>query len=307
MKNAAAMISKDETKILKGIAIILVIVSHYYRYCCEGMLASLLGSVGFFGAALFAFLSGYGLEKSYQNSGIYRGWIVKKIKGVIIPFWLVNLLSIFLVYQNFKEKIVWRAISGCDDFVLWYVPFIMGFYLVFYFATKISAKNHAIILGTVGIVYIAVMMVCQTSSNWYTATAALILGVECAKNIRMFGVVLSGGGTLVFTVISQYYDNIQLIKDVSTLLAGALFSLCMIQILNWIQDKKPRFLLALIIGDGSYWIYLTHMKIMYALQKSGVINLFLFLFLSLLVGLGLNFLYASITTTIERWKNTERK
>lgn len=45
--------------ILKWIAISMVIVAHYYRFYEKTSAISHLKSIGYFGAALFAFLSGY--------------------------------------------------------------------------------------------------------------------------------------------------------------------------------------------------------------------------------------------------------
>lgn len=61
------MIDKKETKIFKAIAILIVEIAHLYRYERSGAIANLIGSLGFFGAALFAFLSGYGVEASYRR------------------------------------------------------------------------------------------------------------------------------------------------------------------------------------------------------------------------------------------------
>lgn len=45
--------------VLKIIAILMVVVAHYFRFFEPTSRLSGLKSVGFFGAALFAFLSGY--------------------------------------------------------------------------------------------------------------------------------------------------------------------------------------------------------------------------------------------------------
>lgn len=45
--------------VMKWIAILMIIISHYYRFFAEEIAISPLKSIGYFGAALFAFLSGY--------------------------------------------------------------------------------------------------------------------------------------------------------------------------------------------------------------------------------------------------------
>ena len=66
-------LSYEMTAILKILAIFIVVVSHYFRYFAGDTSLKILGSAGVFGAALFAFLSGYGVTKSYIAKGIRGG------------------------------------------------------------------------------------------------------------------------------------------------------------------------------------------------------------------------------------------
>ena len=110
-------ISKTSTNILKCCASILIIVSHYYRYCENNSTLFALSSMGFFGAALFAFLSGYGVAVSYANNGFgnWKRWINKKIIRVYIPFLIINVLSILFVYRISSEaSIGMRIMMGTE-------------------------------------------------------------------------------------------------------------------------------------------------------------------------------------------------
>lgn len=66
-------ISTTETNRLKFWAIMIVIISHYYRYANTDSSLHFFSSAGFFGASLFAFLSGYGVSASYMKKGIGGG------------------------------------------------------------------------------------------------------------------------------------------------------------------------------------------------------------------------------------------
>lgn len=53
--------------IMKIIAILMVVISHYYRFFASQSQLSGLKSIGFFDAALFAFISGYLVEINSQK------------------------------------------------------------------------------------------------------------------------------------------------------------------------------------------------------------------------------------------------
>lgn len=57
--------------VLKIIAILMVVVAHYYRFFSPTSHLGGLKSIGFFGAALFAFLSGYLAD--INNEKVFRG------------------------------------------------------------------------------------------------------------------------------------------------------------------------------------------------------------------------------------------
>lgn len=63
-------LSKDESEFCKGIALIFVIVSHMPRVFG----GHFLNPLGYFGVAVFLFLSGYGLQKSYDKNRLQKFW-----------------------------------------------------------------------------------------------------------------------------------------------------------------------------------------------------------------------------------------
>ena len=76
MKNKLSYV---DVCILKIIAILMVVISHYYRFFEQTSPASGLKSVGFFGASLFAFTSGYLAEANKDKlKKIGYRWLIKK-------------------------------------------------------------------------------------------------------------------------------------------------------------------------------------------------------------------------------------
>lgn len=70
MENNTSLITKEETKLLKGIAIFFVVLSHIGNWLDLRYFAPLGGT----GVALFLILSGYGLECSYQKNRLQKFW-----------------------------------------------------------------------------------------------------------------------------------------------------------------------------------------------------------------------------------------
>jgi len=129
MRMAQASLSKEYTKIAKGIAICCVILSH---------LGKPLGipyvfQFGGIGVAVFLFLSGYGINESVSKNGIKH-------------FWVKRLLAVFLVY--FLFEVCRLAMNGyslsfgafMSDICLisprapmtWYLNYLLIWYVLYY-------------------------------------------------------------------------------------------------------------------------------------------------------------------------------
>ena len=138
-----------ETAGLKGTAISLVVLGHLHVIPYGGAL----------GVAIFLIVSGYGLEKSWQKSGLYRFW-QKRIAKVWLPYviWSIGLFSFYQVTKvkdlaGLSKINTITAIIGLNpytkiDMTMWYIPYIFLSYLIFYCCKKISPKeSNKIITG----------------------------------------------------------------------------------------------------------------------------------------------------------------
>lgn len=272
--------------ILKVLAITMVITSHFYRFFYTDSPLYFLKSIGFFGAALFAFLSGY-LAQINCSKIKDCGWLFKRIITVYIPFLFINILSLF-IYNNWNKYIVFQILFGINDGVLWYVPFIMLFYFLFYFKTK--NKLNDFILVSIAILIFIFLMLMRIDSQWYTSIGALITGVlvgkvnnNKVKNITYY--IMWGGVILLISIIlSRYFDFNLILKDVFTSIAGIgfcgmLFNLFMI---------LPEYDLCInisFINSLTYWIYLIHMKIGCILTYYNIFSFISYIIITILVAI----------------------
>ena len=107
------LLNKNECTVLKGIAILTVILSHICGVChlFDGIpvigneqICSALGEAGM---PLFLFVSGYGLHISFQRHGM-QGYWKKRFISVLIPYMAVQAVTMFIYF----------IIHGTDSFSL---------------------------------------------------------------------------------------------------------------------------------------------------------------------------------------------
>ena len=209
------------------------------------------------------------------------GWIEKKLRKIYIPFLIVNILSVIFVYgirENFNN-IIERIIFGTDDYVMWYIPFVLCFDFVFFiiYNLKVSRFSKLILFGLICVIQIVGLELVNAGSQWYTATGALFLGVLVAeypvsvkknsKHILLF--IISACVFIVGGIGSKIYVNYSVMKDWFTCISGMAFCLGMILVFEEIEAlgllRLPRFLQH--IGNASLWGYILHMKVLHLLCR----------------------------------------
>lgn len=141
------LMSKYNTCVAKGIAIIFVVLSH---------LGSLFGlriltPLGGIGVAIFLIITGYGLMESFLRHGLKKFW-KKKFEKIFVPYFIVEI--IYLIIQK-KEL---TLVDIFLDFSLikplypysWFLNFIILNYTLFFiiFSISIIRMNSKIILFT---------------------------------------------------------------------------------------------------------------------------------------------------------------
>lgn len=288
---------------LKALAILLVLVGHFFG---KADVLHGLHSVGFFGAALFAFLSGYGTTISYLNKGIpdIKLWLIKKFYRIYLPMVFVNTIQYFVYggQGGWFLNIFWIN----NDGVLWYIPYVMVFNVLFgllFYKTDNQVVSF-LAMTMIGVVWFIITQRIGIASQWYTSTGALLLGMWFAKselslevNNTMIGV------TLVLALISIYlskkFVGILLIKDLTTLLSGIFFCWFIEAIGRAIEEKTDIFskrnYLSL-IGRNSLWIYITHMLVLGYFTNTTPIFFLLFVLSALAVAIA----FASVYGLFER-------
>ena len=134
------LLSFEITNILRGIAIMLVMLQHIGG----GMGTNLLTPLGGTGVAIFLFLSGYGLNEAFKKKGVKDFWKNRIIKVFIPYFILITIISFFK--NDFSIKGYLLDIFGIKT-SYWYIGFLLKQYIIFYITTRFFFRYRLYIVS----------------------------------------------------------------------------------------------------------------------------------------------------------------
>lgn len=138
---------KNHTTAIKGSSILLVVWSHIGARFSVGGIQFVAG----IGVALFLLCSGYGLELSYEKSGLSKFW-KKRLLGVILPFWVIELVG-FIILGKFSIKTYLLDCSFLKPATVygWFMGYIVICYIAFYFVKKFITHSNGQMIALFGI------------------------------------------------------------------------------------------------------------------------------------------------------------
>lgn len=148
-----SFMSFDQTDILRAIAVCLIISSH--ASCSTGQ--RIFTPLGGGGVALFLICSGYGITKSFMNSGLGNYW-TKKILRIWLPY--DSFLLFLLIIKNGPK---YDSLSQlfldftCINTSYWYFSFLVYNYALFFVCHKfkiLQKYKYPIFLLGLGLLFV---------------------------------------------------------------------------------------------------------------------------------------------------------
>ncbi len=192
LANTDYFLSKQQTDSLRGIAIIMIMYSHYYPligvdYNKTPVIAQLLLSFGMIGVALFLFMSGYATMISKEKKTNYlKGYIPNRIYRLYIPFIFVFLFYVILIYSNGGQvtiqNILFVPLMSLPNTTNWYLKVQLALYILFFILTKFfkNSKRVIVISFICCFVYMIVGFLCKIDNFWYESCYMFPLGMAFA-------------------------------------------------------------------------------------------------------------------------------
>ena len=276
MTQRKAFLTKEQSLLLRGIAIFLVLISHYAVWIGEIFHSDLLeyglGRFGVYGVDLFFAVSGYGLVKSVGKKRINGTFLWKRFKTVYLPYLLI--VGLITVYDGgILGMTGWVSfLTGAE---YWYIRNILVFYLAFYVVYRLSDRSwvRMLLMAVCLIAYSGLLIWQGRALFWYISNVTFLFGMLLAQYERQ---LLKAAGFLYplqllaqavgmyfviktelagYTVIPPLEEKIR-----SGLLAGLIWTYLMVQGCAFLHEKI-RWLEA--VGSFSLELYLCHMFVFY--------------------------------------------
>ena len=291
------MIDSKISKVFRGIAILMVIGSHYagwmYTEPFNETLRAWISTWGVYGVDVFLLLSGYGLVKSYEKNGIDRQFILKRFFNSYVPYILI--VGFFAIIDKSIDSTtaVVKLLIGYD---YWYMCVLFALYIMFMVFYKIGKFKE--ITLTVGVIAFTYFLYARGQAPfWELSNAAFLLGVYAATLERKYKeslkdliikVNLALTGFALMVICAFWHIN------AGTMSSHMAASICFtVMTLGLAVQMKAGGLILPALGRYSLYIYLLHTRLFWKFVaykedwsyfKGSVIAGIITLFVSIAIG-----------------------
>lgn len=271
----AGLLNRDATAWFKGLAIIMVILSHFaewwtWFYTEQGtseLIRDGISRFGPYGVAIFFLFSGYGLAKSVGKRRIGIRFIIKRILNVYVPY-LIMVVLITLLSGGFESKEDIREIFYGQDF--WYMTVLFSFYLAF-MAIWLIFDHYQVraVLLTIFTFWYSYYLYKQGEQDfWFNSNIAFEIGAMLAlyetkikklmSKIGILFVILFGVGSAAVVYSALYVEHVwkrptdEIWSRIIAITIFTLFIASLAAVWRWYGPVLP------ILGKYSLYFYLSH-------------------------------------------------
>lgn len=282
--SSLSMLGRDSTSQLKGVAIIFIIVGHFWTHVATYRpLVHLAG----YGVSMFFILSGYGLSVSAlaKQLSLWQ-YFQRRLIRVFLPYWIATVVIIFLDFF-FLERIIpldalmWTSIgvnissiASHLDYTRWFITLLLLWYVLHYLVNKIFRPPISAFVILVCAVVIFLVNYYFFSFGWHQIFAfpagCMLAGYKqgVERTFQQYTVIMIvGAGILVSAVTIWKVDpsgqhNLEYLPDIILLLIrefqSLVFCLALIVIFGAgsVLGKSSYFLN--FVGAISFELFLLH-------------------------------------------------
>ncbi len=185
-------LSAKETKGLKGILAIMVLLSHLsgrVKLFSASILGTMFSAFGYLAVSMFFFLSAYGLYTRYKQSG--EGYIKGFLRRKFLPFYgiCVCVIAIYVLRDLiFTGTVEWLELAQSFFFGKtvvnfgWYLQTQLVLYVLFWLIFSFVKQNKLLWLSIGTCVYCGVCILMGLTTTWYEAVLCFPMGMICAEH-----------------------------------------------------------------------------------------------------------------------------
>ena len=276
MKERKVFLTKEQSLVLRGIAIVMVILSHYAEWYAEILsnetFRYALTRLGVYGVNIFFLVSGYGLVKSVSRKRIGWSFLWNRVKNTYLPYLLIaGLIELYAGGIHTAEG--WfKYLTGHD---YWFIQNILLFYILFFAVYRLTRKEgmRMALLAAALLGYSWALVEMGRADFWYISNISFMIGILLAqyekKLLRAadFGcllqlLLLAAG--MVWVVKTGLENRVMPLEQPAAIrngvIASGLWSLFCIQAAGIFQ-RRAGFMAP--VGKISLELYLLHMFLFY--------------------------------------------
>lgn len=286
------MISAKTSKMLRGIAILIVIASHYagwmYVEPVHVTAHDWIMKWGPVGVDIFFLMSGYGLHKSaergrhtkHNDTGITFAFILKRILGAYIPYLIcAGLINAYdgtwksaVEENNLKDKVIHYLSTGG----YWYMNVLLVMYIAFIIIYRFGGRFKIILITAVVIGQTYYLYTKGYADFWELSNMAFLIGIYAAAAEDKFRSTMLNPlfkiALAVFSGFGMWYTFNEVLKHGGSraetafgweLAFNIFFTIGVLCIAYVIPTWKGIILTTL--GECSLFIYILHTAMFYAL------------------------------------------
>lgn len=270
-----SFLKKESTNALKGLAIIMIALSHICQYekslnetlIGRGITYTVLFSWGAIGVSLFFLLSGYGSFLSIAKTEKYGRWLSKHVIKMLIHF-IVAFIPIICI-MRFVFCVDIQAMDCLINFItlrfpgstVWYFKIQILFYILLAISMRISKKKACMIVCILSLCYgLIADYVIGLPDYWWKTSLCFMAGCFLAKYSESIEKIIRGNikhigllaiGCISYIVImkdSHYIFPVQIISYM-------VLAFCITMVWDWFVRGNHELE---IFGKTSLDIYLVH-------------------------------------------------
>lgn len=182
--------TQDKFVPLRAVLAMLIVFGHtwpnytYGNEIIDHFLAP-FNNTGYLDTGMFFFLSGLGTYESAKKGRNYFNHFFKnKILKIFVPYWLINLLYIFMEWTVNSQINIGKALLSLVwplyNTSAWYVFAVLVVYAILYVLIhKMNLHGNQLYITLAGCLFlnIAVFYSLRIGSWWYVSTFAVLIGV----------------------------------------------------------------------------------------------------------------------------------
>ena len=187
-------INKETSLSFRGIAAVMVILSHYaewYSWFVQStgnreVFRVALTKLGVYGVDIFFLLSGYAMVKSLGDKKVNHDFIIKRIRNIYLPYFIVTGV-IELISGGFTSlKDFWKFASGYD---YWYMNVLFVFYIGFIIIYALFKNTPIRVVAFSALTYIYSHTLYKNGMYefWYVSNITFVIGIITAELEKLIG------------------------------------------------------------------------------------------------------------------------